>query len=83
MNHPSTRSRNPLPALKNITLLASTLTASPVFGLRPTLDSRSFRPKLPKPLNSTRWPLSKDNEISSKMVSTTVVASLSRKIALG
>ena len=45
-----------LPVLKKGTYFSSTVTASPVRGLRPCRASRFLTEKAPKPRSSTRWP---------------------------
>ena len=51
---PFKRSRNSLPVRKKGARFSPTETGSPVRGLRPIRDGRTFTEKAPKPRNSTR-----------------------------
>jgi hypothetical protein len=70
-----TSSFNSLLGLKNAILLAGTLTAAPVLGLRPVRALLSRVLKLPNPRSSTLSPLRKARTILSKISSTMMAAS--------
>src|SRR5581483_9431353 len=61
-----------LPALKNGTFLAGTVTVVPVFGLRPSFIRRERSRKLPKPRISVLSPFWSELRMLLKMVLTTI-----------
>jgi hypothetical protein len=60
-----------LPTVKNGVFLAGTNTLSPVFGFRPSRDSRVLTMKLPNPRISIRSPWAIASVMLSKMLLTT------------
>src|SRR5690242_1775275 len=67
---PFRRSRNSLPVRKKGARFSPTETGSPVRGLRPMREGRTFTEKAPKPRNSTRWPCANAFVMASSIVVT-------------